>query len=324
MKGLFSFVAVFVALLFGACAPSRFVGSYSGYYHTNWSSEGHVLTNKLEVIEKTGGGWDDNNRIYGKGFILEIDLEDPVTENILLTHTVGNYANSPSKVWESVTAMDAWHHDGDAYFVYKSYDYNNSRSGTTIRFYKNGDLIKSVQEDMVFGESTIAQLRFDKLNYNPKSNYLLLSVEYKKFKVFDPEGNTLREVNLGGGAIWKEPGVILFYHDVEQKLAEYRMDTEEVIVYPVSFVPEWYSATENAVYMLDGLDYKKCNLLTDEVILIKRLEFDNDVYRFHDFSKDGSRLLLFPYPQSFDSSTSTPDGISVYNLETDELTKLRD
>lgn len=330
MKWIYSFIVIGMSLCVVGCGvlfPTHKETS-SGYYHTNWSSEGTVLTNKLEVTEEAGRLW-SHNRIYGNGYILDIDPDNPTSETVLLTHTVGNNANPSSKLWESVTAMETWLQSGSRYFVYKSYDYNDSRAGSIIRFYKNGLLLKSVQENVKSaqeerGDPDFFQLYLDSFYYNSDSNQLLLSIGDEKFLVFDSEGTILKEINFGGGAIWKEAGVILFYHSLEHKLAEYRMDTDVITVYPVSFVPEWFSSIENAVYGVEGEDLKKCNLQTHDITLVKHLQFDKELFTFHSFSRDGTRLLLFPYISSVESSTGNTYGVNIYHLETDVLTKIRD
>ena len=124
---------------------------YSGYYKSNWTSDGNIIASK-QVGNKIIGRNSDPE-YEGASYIVEINLNSISSENIILNTNISSTYQDTLE-WDSLHNLSYALSNSNKYVVYYSYDLNYLTTPTFIKFYKNESLLKSVSTAYPEGNST--------------------------------------------------------------------------------------------------------------------------------------------------------------------------
>ena len=276
---------------------------FEGYYGANWTASGHIITAKRETTVKLGGDPDGGDEIISeRQLINKIDYIN-LTETLISEISVRHELLQVSKSGMSNTFAYITHFTGSSEKNLSIY-YESSLS-------KNFDIVKTGT---------------DYLSFNSANSYFLLS-QTSRFKVYNLNGTIHRDIITGGSAIWKDNDEIYFHNDSSGKVNLYNIISGETSEINSTLSPEGYNPDDNTLLQLIDTTLYSFDMSTFR-LNIRYISYNYQKLNEHHFSPDGTKILFTKkgyYDRFAGGFNEEPSfGIYVYDLETDELIKVRD
>ncbi len=311
LAGLFSF------LILTACGlnTERPIWEYNGYYQTNWTTSDNIITSKRYGIASPQevDDTDYDHKAYHDITILNLinNEEIVITSDYKLNENPDIILNitGSDKNWIYITMAPALFEEGSNIDGLHIVSITNNRSiKLNIKDANNEQNEESYKRNIFF---------------SPQGDRFLITYSNQYFYIFDTGGNLIRHETKGGYAVWKNESELYFYNRETDKLSLYQIQTESVQDLSISFKPEYYNPSQNSLYKATNGVFYTLDLSTNS-ITTKNLTYNNSNLQRHFFSSDGLKLLLTKkgYFESYTKATSL--GIYTYDLQTDQLTKIRD
>ena len=292
---------------------------YLGYFSPNWIDNESIIVSRQEFTEKTQSHFNDDLK-EGTHNISKIEISSNENEEVIIsTSTFDSEGSSPE--WESIHAILYFPSGEDSYLIYISSDTNHTSNHHLLKFYRNKVLFKSVVVPRSTSSSNKLQYRLLK---SPDKKHIAYSLNDEFFNIFTIDGNLLKENLSGGYVAWRDNNVVLFYHRSENKLAEFNLSLDSASIYTHSFIPAYYDSALNSISGIKDGFLKKYDITKDSIEIIKELNVESQSLNNIKFSPNGANLLLSKEGYFDDITNKTSLGIYIYDLQTDQITKIRD
>ena len=307
----------------------KFHEPYSGYYLSDWTLKGDIVTNYQsgERIEYQVG--DQVNR-FGTSDILLINPLSPEREEIIISKNTKFIQHEDNPEWEVLVALSSFiDSNNDRYTAYTSFPVDPDFD-STFKFYKNNNLISSYpfrKSIYVTGPPKTVYDKYVQINPFTKQSFLF-SFGYTKLFIFSITGDLEHELDLGSHAIWKTATSFWYYDPIQNTLASYDLETATSTMYDIDFKPSYYNDTDNTLQTIDNGVLKTFSVASNTITASIAVTYDYKTLNEFKFSPDGSKLLVYEkgwFNEFRDSDAIFKSlGINIYDINTHTLTKIRD
>ncbi len=279
---------------------------YVGYYQVNWTADGDLIASKRQ------------SRIdYGSSISFD-------GESRKETHQIVKI--NPESLIETVILDVPWYDEISSFSGFGvstlfGYLIDNGYQEAYLKIVKNGEFSYPRRISLSF--------LFPRIVWSPDRQHFGISINDEKFFIYDLNGALIKERNDGGHIVWKNNQELFFYSHGSQKAALYSLNSDTVTVLNHNIRPGFYDAAQNRLLSVkDGVMFTY-NLDLDSVTT-KTLSYDFLTLDSYSFSPNGQKLALSKKKvyQASGYTLSQADqpsfGIHLYDLDRDELTKVRD
>ena len=307
----------------------KFHEPYSGYYVSDWTLEGDIITNYQagEQIEYQVG--DQKNR-FGTSDILLINPLSPEREDIIISKNTEFIQHEDNPDWEIFLTLSSFiDSNNDRYTAYTSFPVDPDFD-STFKFYKNNNLLSSYSYRNSIYTTGPPEIEYDtyvQINPFTKKSFLF-SFGYTKLFIFSITGELEHELDLGGYAIWKTATSFWYYDPIQNTLASYDLNTATSTMYDIDFKPSYYNHTDNTLQTIDNGVLKTFSVANNTIAASIAVTYDYKTLNEFKFSPDGSKLLVYEkgwFNEFRDSDAIFKSlGINVYDINTHTLTPIRD
>ena len=305
ISGIF-FVSILSILLSGCGRTTIDPTYFEGYYGANWTISSNIVTAKREFVVRLGGDPDGGNQVDSAKHIVNIIC--PKTLSLSSSYEINVFHRIKHIALNSIAINLAY----------------IKEAGSVLG--ANIDGVAVYHENKLSQNFDITETSDDRLSFNLANTYFLLS-QTNGFKVYNLNGTIYRNITSGGSAIWKDNDEIYFHNDSSGKVNLHNIISKATSEINSTLNPEGYNASDNVLLQL--VDNTLYSFDIDTSILSTRnIAYNYQTLNEHHFSPDGTKILLTKkgYYDYVSDEYSNIDsfGIYVYDLETDELIKVRD
>jgi hypothetical protein len=290
------------ALIIMQCGCTRKEKSnYEGYYAVGWADDHEIIAiYRKSIIEKAGS---DSN---SKEAIQTIVRIDPVNnEETIITEIP--WGEGPGYLFDVEGREIGYFGSSSKARAYVIWSRNNLGIETE----------RIIQEIVNFKNSPL---------WNRQRTYFVMNLA-DQFWIYNAELEKIQVKLQTSHSVWKSETELFFYDQVSDRVGIYNIITQGVQLLTKSFKPDHYSQQENRLSRIEGGVLYQYDLDTDE-IASKNLNYNSGQLRRYYFSPDGKRVILSRFGGFYQPDKTLPldqsNGIYLYNLETDELTKVRE
>tara|TARA_Y100000748_G_scaffold254055_1_gene219891 strand:- start:113 stop:1108 length:996 start_codon:yes stop_codon:yes gene_type:complete len=323
---------LFILSCFTGCdfLDSKFHTPYSGYYVSDWTLQGDIITNYQAGEQTEHDLFEQQDRI-GTSNIFLIDLSSPELEDIIMSKKTEFIQHDDNPEWEVLFALSSFiDSNNDRYTAYISLPFN-SESDDTLKFYRNGTLLSRylITDEPIYRveSNNFVYDEFIRINPFTKQSFLF-SFGYTKLYIFSITGDLEHELDFGSHAIWKTATSFWYYDPIQNTLASYDLETATSTMYDIDFKPSYYNDTDNTLQTIDNGVLKTFSVASNTITASIAVTYDYKTLNEFKFSPDGSKLLVYEkgwFNEFRDSDAIFKSlGINIYDINTHTLTKIRD